>query len=47
MKHSIRVRMVLALGGLLAATIFFCWFVNITLLGRYYEQSKIKTCGEL
>ena len=47
MKHSIRIRKVLSMGGLMAAMIFFCWFVNKTILGSYYEKSKIKSFGEL
>jgi len=47
MRHSIRTRMVLSVGALLTVMIFFCWFVNVTFLGRYYEQSKIEDFGEL
>lgn len=47
MKHSIRIRMVIILGGLLVLTIFACWFVNRTFLGDYYEHSKVKDMGEL
>lgn len=40
MKLSITKKYTLLLTGLLAFTIFCCWFVNRTFLASYYEKSK-------
>lgn len=47
MKHSIRIRLIIIIGGLLAVMIFSCWFVNKTFLEQYYEQSKVEDFAEV
>lgn len=47
MKHSIRIRMVVTMGGMLALTLFACWLINRTMLGDYYEHSKVADMGKL
>lgn len=47
MKHSIRFRLILTLILLLVATIFICWFVNMSLLPSYYQISKVHSLGTM
>ena len=44
-RHSIRVKLTLTLTVLMVLTIFLLWFLNKTLLERYYLHSKIDTLG--
>ncbi len=44
-RHSIRVKLTLTLTVLMVLTIFLLWFLNRTLLERYYLHSKIDTLG--
>lgn len=45
MKHSIRLRLMLILTGLIALAVFFCWLMNLVFLGNYYQVSKVNTFG--
>ena len=42
MKHSIQKQFPLIFIGLMAATIFCCWFLNSTFLESYYMNKKQK-----
>ena len=43
MKHSIKIQLSLIFSGLMAVTVFFCWFINNTFLETYYMDKKQST----
>lgn len=47
MKHSVRIRLMLILTGLIGFVVFTCWFMNKMFLGEYYESSKINMFGKV
>lgn len=46
MKHSIRKQFSLIFIGLMAGTIFLCWFMNIVFLEQFYIRSKTEVIQE-
>ena len=47
MKHSIRIRLMMILTGLVAFAIFTCWLVNRMNLVDYYQSSKLSMFGKV
>ncbi len=43
MKYSIKKQFSVIYIGLITVTIFLCWLINSTLLGKYYQQNKQNT----